>query len=115
MATPPASGPAASAAPPSTSTGDADGASRRTLWIYTIRYGLGWALVIAGVALLIIDPGGFGVDGFAMATGSGLSVLLINFLYRLGVSGDADREREEEARRYLAEHGRWPDDTRRRP
>jgi hypothetical protein len=36
--------------------------------------------------------------------------VLLNLLYRLSVSGDRDREREEEARRYLDEHGVWPDD-----
>ena len=30
-------------------------------------------------------------------------------LYRIGVSGDIDRDREDRAREYLAEHGRWPD------
>jgi hypothetical protein len=45
-----------------------------------------------------------------MAVGSGLSVLMVNFLFRLGVSGDRDREREEEARRYFDAHGVWPED-----
>ena len=68
--------------------------------------------MLAGLVLLAADPGGFGVDGFAMAVGSGLSVLLVNFLFRLGVSGDREREREEAARRYFDEHGVWPDDPR---
>ena len=68
-------------------------------------------MVLAGVVILIINPGGFGVDGFALAVGGGLSVLLINFLFRLGVSGDREREREEEARRYFDEHGAWPDEA----
>jgi hypothetical protein len=75
-----------------------------------VRYGLGVILVIAGVVLIAVNPGGFGVEGFAMAVGGGLAVLLINFLYRLGVSGDKEREREEDARRYLDEHGVWPDE-----
>lgn len=29
---------------------------------------------------------------------------------RLGVSGDDERDQEESARSYLAEHGRWPDE-----
>jgi hypothetical protein len=73
-----------------------------------MRYGIGVALVVAGCILLAADPGGFGVDGFAMAVGSGLSVLLVNFLFRLGVSGDRERERGEEARRYFDAHGVWP-------
>jgi hypothetical protein len=76
----------------------------------TLRYGIGGAMVLAGIVLLIINPGGFGVDGFAMAVGGGLSVLLINFLYRLGVSGDREREAEESARAYFDEHGEWPEE-----
>jgi hypothetical protein len=75
-----------------------------------VRYGLGAVLVVAGIVLIAVNPNGLGVDGFAMAVGGGLAVLLINFLYRLGVSGDKEREREEEARRYLDEHGVWPDE-----
>ena len=75
-----------------------------------VRYGIGAVMVVAGIAMIAINPGGFGVDGFAMAVGGGLSVLLINFLFRLGVSGDREREQEEEARRYFDEHGVWPDD-----
>ena len=74
-----------------------------------IRYGIGTILVVAGIVLLVVNPGGFGVDGFAMADGAGLSVLLLNFLFRLGVRGDMERTEEERARRYLAEHGHWPD------
>jgi hypothetical protein len=29
----------------------------------------------------------------------------------IGASGDADRDREEEARRYFDEHGEWPEDS----
>lgn len=67
-------------------------------------------MVIAGIVMIAVNPGGFGVDGFAMAVGGGLSVLLINFLFRLSVSSNRDREREEDARRYLDEHGEWPED-----
>jgi hypothetical protein len=77
--------------------------------MFVVRYGLGGAMVIAGIVLLIAVPG-TGVDGFAMAVGGGLAVLMINILFRLGVSGDEERTREEEARRYFDEHGRWPDD-----
>lgn len=75
-----------------------------------VRYGLGAILVGAGFIVLVVNPGGFGVDGFAMAAGSGLSVLMLNWLFRLGVKSDDERVEEEQARIYLAEHGRWPDD-----
>jgi hypothetical protein len=67
--------------------------------------------VVAGIVMLVVDPSGLGVDGFAMAVGGGLSVLLINFLYRLGVSGDREREEEERARAYFDEHGEWPEEV----
>jgi len=38
------------------------------------------------------------------------SILLLNVLYRIGVTGDVERDREERARVYYDEHGRWPDD-----
>lgn len=80
-----------------------------------VRYGIGGVLVIAGLVLLIVNPGGFGVDGFAMAVGSGLSVLLLNWMYRLAVASEDERDQEEAARVFLAEHGHWPDDQRRVP
>jgi hypothetical protein len=83
------------------------------VWLLLVRYGIGVVLVIAGVVLVAVNPSGFGVDGFAMAVGGGLSVLLINFLFRLGVSGDLEREREEQARRYFDQHGVWPDEDER--
>ncbi|HEX5195059.1 MAG TPA: hypothetical protein VFW09_19850 [Solirubrobacteraceae bacterium] len=79
-----------------------------------VRYGIGGIMVVAGIVLLIVNPGGFGVDGFSMSVGAGLSVLLLNWMYRLGVSGDRERDREELARRYLEEHGHWPDEEPRR-
>ncbi len=67
-------------------------------------------MVLAGIVVLVTVPGDMGVHGFASSIGGGLSVVLINLLYRLSISGDREREREEEARRYLDEHGVWPDD-----
>jgi hypothetical protein len=81
-----------------------------SIGLLVLRYGIGGVMVLAGIVMLIIDPSGLGVDGFAMAAGGGLSVLLINFLYRLGVSGDREREQEERARAYFDQHGEWPED-----
>lgn len=81
-----------------------------SIWLLVLRYGIGGVMVVAGIVILIVNPSGFGVDGFAMAVGGGLSVLLINFLYRLGISGDREREEEERARAYFDEHGEWPEE-----
>src|SRR5512142_1275058 len=82
-----------------------------SIGMFVVRYGIGIVMVIAGIVMLVVSPSGLGVDGFAMAVGGGLAVLMINFLFRLGVSGDLERQREEEARRYFDEHGEWPDES----
>ena len=75
-----------------------------------IRYGLPAVLVLAGFVMLFAVDGSAKWDGFAMCVGAGLSVLLINVLFRFGAKGDEEREREDEAREYLAKHGHWPDE-----
>ena len=72
-------------------------------------------MVLAGFVVLVADGGELGWLGFASAIGAGLSVVLLNFLYRMSVSGERDREREEEARRYFDEHGEWPEEKHRDP
>jgi hypothetical protein len=76
-----------------------------------VRYGLPAALLLAGFAVLLVDHGPRRFDGFAMLVGAGLSVALLNVLFRFGTSGDRDREQEDRARDFLSEHGRWPDDA----
>jgi hypothetical protein len=75
-----------------------------------VRYVLPLLLFIGGIVLLAIKPDSTGLEGFAMATGAALSVLLLNWLFREGVRGDRERESEEAARDYYAKHGRWPDE-----
>jgi hypothetical protein len=75
-----------------------------------VRYVLPLLLFLGGIVLLAIEPNSIGVEGLAMATGAALSVLLLNWLFRAGVRGDRERESEQAARDYYAEHGRWPDE-----
>ncbi len=75
-----------------------------------IRYVLPGVLVLAGFVVLFVADGSTKWDGFAMCVGAGLSVLLLNLLFRFGASGDEERNREDAAREYFAQHGRWPDD-----
>ena len=79
--------------------------------LFTVRYGIAGALMLTGQVLLVADagPGGSGWEGWALFTGAGISVLLFNMLVRIGAQGEGEREREEAARRYFEEHGRWPD------
>jgi hypothetical protein len=79
--------------------------------MFSIRYLLPLAIFLLGCALLAIDGGGkVGWEGFFMGAGAALSVLLLNWLFRLGAEGDLERQREEEAREYMARTGRWPDE-----
>jgi hypothetical protein len=81
------------------------------MWVNAVRYGIPLACVIAGIVFALIDHEGTGAETWAMFTGAGVSVLLLNVLYRMGVEGDHDRDREERAREYFDEHGRWPDES----
>ena len=49
-----------------------------------------------------------GVEGGTLLVAAGLSVWLLNLLYRVGVSGDRERDEEDRARDYFEEHGYWP-------
>ena len=39
-----------------------------------------------------------------------LIVWMINWMYRMSVQSNREREDEEEAREYFDVHGRWPDE-----
>jgi hypothetical protein len=73
--------------------------------VLVVRYGIPVALLIAG--FVVAGTSGSIVAG-AMFISAATAVLLLNVLYRIGVQGDRERDREEEARRYFDEHGRWP-------
>ena len=79
--------------------------------VFTVRYVLPAVLIVAGFVLLLVVDGALRWDGWAMCVGAGLSVLLLNWLFRLGVAGDRERDEEAAARDYLTEHGYWPDEA----
>ena len=62
------------------------------------------------MVLFALEPNAIGLEGLAMAAGAALSLLLLNLLFRVGASGDRERDREEAARQYFAQHERWPDE-----
>lgn len=73
-----------------------------------VRYGIPLLLFVAGT-IVAATSGRIGVTIGAMFVSAATAVLLLNLLYRMGVEGDKDRDREEAARRYFDEHGHWPD------
>jgi hypothetical protein len=74
-----------------------------------IRYGIPLVLFVAG-AIITATAGGVGVAAGALFFSAASAVLLLNVLYRIGVQGDRERDREESAREFFDKHGRWPDE-----
>jgi hypothetical protein len=77
--------------------------------LLAIRYGIPLVLLVAGV-IVSATAGGVGLAAGALFISAGTAVLLLNVLYRIGVEGDKERDREESAREFFDEHGRWPDE-----
>jgi hypothetical protein len=73
-----------------------------------VRLWLPVVICVAGVVLIFVDPDR--IEAGILLVSAGLSAWLLNWLYRVGVAGDRDRDAEEEARDYYAKHGRWPDE-----
>jgi hypothetical protein len=84
----------------------------RSKSLVAVRYLVPAAVALAGVVVLVFDHTIDGLEGFAMFVGAAGAILLLNALYRVGVSGDLERDREEDARVFFDEHGHWPDEER---
>ncbi len=76
-----------------------------------VRIWLPAVVTLAGVAVMIV--GGFdeiALEGGAGIIGAGLSIWLMNVLFRVGLDNDRDRDEEDAARDFLDAHGHWPDE-----
>ena len=84
----------------------------RVAWfLLGVRYALPAAAVIAGVIVMSLGSESE-MEGGAGIIGAGLAIYAINWLYRAAFEGDrVEREKEQEARAYLARHGHWPDEA----
>ena len=76
------------------------------------RVWLPLTIAAAGVAAVIAGGG-----SNSTLAGAGVALVLaavvvwmINWMYRMSVQSNRDREREERAREYFDAHGRWPDE-----
>jgi hypothetical protein len=83
---------------------------RAVLGIRLVRYGLPAAIMLAGIIIAVTVPGSVGQEGVVMMFGICLCVALFNTLVRLGVSGDRDRVKEQDARDQYERTGIWPDE-----
>jgi hypothetical protein len=75
-----------------------------------VRFWLPGLIVLAGIVLAVSIGSDAAWEGGALLVSAGLSVLLLNVLFRLGVRGDRERLREEQAREEFERTGVWPDD-----
>ncbi|HZU61299.1 MAG TPA: hypothetical protein VE983_10055 [Solirubrobacteraceae bacterium] len=79
----------------------------------TIRWLLPLAIAVGGIVAVVL--GHARASSPTAAAGVGLIIValivaLINWLFRMSVQSNRDREQEEEARDYFDRHGRWPDE-----
>jgi len=83
-------------------------AGLRARLLFGLRYVLPAAVTLAGVVIM-----GFGsetdLEGGASIVSAGLAIYFVNWLFRIGVTGDREREREDAAREYFDRHGHWPE------
>jgi protein-S-isoprenylcysteine O-methyltransferase Ste14 len=76
-------------------------------------------IAAVGVALIVVGHGSYSelANTHSLESATGVSLIIvavivwmINWLYRLGVSSNEEREDEERAREYFDRTGRWPED-----
>ena len=73
-----------------------------------VRFGAPGALVVAGLVLVLaVDSRGAEAAGYTLLGSAALLVLSI-VIFRAGLASNEDRDREEAARLFFDEHGRWP-------
>ena len=75
-----------------------------------VRFGLPILICLGGLLAIVIEPNKDGLEGGFLIVSAGLSVWLLNWLYRVGVSGERERDEEDAAREFFDRHGRWPDE-----
>ncbi len=81
--------------------------ARQNWPLRTIRYVLPAMVVVGGLAVMALGSE-IDLEGGASIVSAGLAIFLLNFLVRLGVAGERERDLEDAARDYFDRHGRWP-------
>lgn len=86
----------------------AGGAPRRRLALHAMRYVLPGGVVIAGLIVMALGSES-DLEGGAGIISAGLAIFFINWLFRVGVAGERERDAEDAARAHFERYGRWPD------
>jgi hypothetical protein len=85
---------------------------RKRYVLFVVRYVVPVVIAISGLVVMVVaNDREVGIEIGSMLVGAAIAVFLLNFFFRLGVSGDEARDREEAARRYFDEHGHWPGES----
>ncbi len=75
-----------------------------------LRYVLPASVIVAGLVVMALGSE-TELEGGAGIAGAGIAIFAMNWLIRAATEGDRERTREQRAREYFAEHGRWPDEA----
>ncbi len=73
-----------------------------------LRYVLPGVVVLAGIVVMSLGSESQ-LEGGAAIVSAGLAIFFLNWLFRAGVAGESERDREDQAREYFDRHGHWPD------
>ena len=86
-------------------------APRQRGLMFVVRIWLPVLIVLSGVVLALALRTDAAWQGGALLISAGLSVWLINVLFRLGVRGDRERHVEQRARDEFERTGVWPEEN----
>ena len=66
-------------------------------------------IAVAGVIAIIVGSDAAAAAGVVLV-GTAVMVWMLNWMFRLSLQSNRERDREEEAREYFDRHGHWPDE-----
>lgn len=75
-----------------------------------VRVWLPLIIVLSGILLALIVQTDAAYEGGALLVSAGVSVWLLNVIFRIGVRGDHERDDERAARAEFERTGVWPDE-----
>jgi lysylphosphatidylglycerol synthetase-like protein (DUF2156 family) len=78
------------------------------------------AIAVGGIVLIVLGHGSLSskAGSRALESGAGVALLIValivwmvNWMFRMSVESNREREVEEQAREYFDRHGYWPDEA----